>query len=86
MKLSTKIRLAAGLHRLDRAPVFILRNSDQVPLEKGSSWGYETKGGTPITYPSAYKKTGWSNMVYRPSSRRVEVGDRWVLLLSISSK
>jgi hypothetical protein len=30
----------------------------------GDSWHYETRGGRWIKYPSAYSKSGWSNMVY----------------------
>jgi hypothetical protein len=51
---------------------------DGSPIEVGQSYGFETRGGTPIYYPSAYSKTGWSNMVYRHSTIRVIVTTTWV--------
>jgi hypothetical protein len=51
----------------------------------GSSWHYQTRGGNRILHPGAYSRSGWSNMVYVPSSRQLEVGKdfynflvRWV--------
>jgi hypothetical protein len=52
---------------------------DVVPTEKGHGFFYETRGGTRIDHPSAYSKHGWSNMVYRSSTRRVEVGRGWLV-------
>jgi hypothetical protein len=49
------------------------------PRECGHSWHYETRGGTRIDHPSAYARTGWSNMVYCHSTRRVEVGREWLV-------
>lgn len=79
MKLTTKIRLLAGLNKYDRAPVVILHDSDQEPIQEGFSWSYLTRGGRPIYHPSAYAKKGWSNMFYRASNRIVAVGDRYIL-------
>jgi hypothetical protein len=31
-----------------------------------------------IFHPNAYARKGWSNMVYCPSTRRVEVGADWL--------
>jgi hypothetical protein len=78
MKLSSKIRLVAGLHPNDRAPISIIPGDSQ-PKEVGESWSYVTKTGKPIHHPSAYSRKGWSSMVYKSSTRRVEVGEDWVL-------
>ena len=40
----------------------------------GESWRYETKGGRRIWHPTAYSKKGFSNMVYFPSTQRLECG------------
>jgi len=48
------------------------------PRTVGQSWHYETRGGSMIYHPGAYSKTGWSNMVYCHSTRRVIVGEQWV--------
>jgi len=50
----------------------------QAPRPRGDSWHYETRGGTRISHPSAYSKSGWSNMVYCSSTSRVEVGREWL--------
>jgi hypothetical protein len=52
---------------------------DAAPKLCGHSSGYETKGGREIRYPSAYSKVGWSNMVYRSSTLRIEVGRGWLI-------
>jgi hypothetical protein len=54
-----------------------LINGDSSPKKVGQSYHYETKGGRMIDHPNAYKKNGWSNMVYISSSRKVEVGKDW---------
>ena len=48
------------------------------PKKVGTEWHYETKGGTWINYPGAYSTSGWSNMVYCPSTIRVQVGAKWL--------
>ncbi len=35
-----------------------------------------------LHHPSAYRRVGWSSLVYRASTRRVEVGERWLAALS----
>jgi len=47
------------------------------PRVLGTSGTWCTKGGTPIRYPSAYRKRGWSNAQYSGSTRRIEVGRGW---------
>ena len=60
-------------------PVKIIPKSDDPPQFKGESWGWETKGGRYIRYPSAYRKIGWSNMMYRQSTLHIEVGEKWCI-------
>lgn len=56
--------------------------SNHVPVEEGpvlapvligSEGGHFTKGGDRISYPGAYSKKGFSNMVYRASTRKIIV-------------
>ncbi len=44
------------------------------PCIAGDSWCYKTRGGRVIDHPSAYSKTGWSNMIYHASTRRLACG------------
>lgn len=53
-------------------------DGDSAPVATGEGWHYETRGGTYISHPSAYSKTGWSNMVYCSSSLCVRVGRGWL--------
>jgi len=53
-------------------------DGDSSPVATGTEWHYETRGGTWILHPSAYSKTGWSNMVYCSSTRCVQVGRAWL--------
>jgi len=50
------------------------------PTLYGVSFFYETSGGRMIYHPSAYSKKGWSNMVYVPSTRHIQVGEDWNIL------
>lgn len=70
-------RCAAGLNRHDHPPV-VVRPGDAAPALSGERWYYQTRGGTRINHPHAYSQVGWSSMVYRPSTRRVEVGADWL--------
>jgi hypothetical protein len=47
-------------------------------VTSGGSGGWFTKGGTPISHPSAYSKIGWSNMEYRTNDEVVSVGFDWL--------
>lgn len=70
-------RCAVGLDRHDHPPV-VVRPGGAAPTLAGVRWHYKTRGGTLIEHPHAYARDGWSNMVYCPSSRRVEVGAEWL--------
>jgi hypothetical protein len=53
-------------------------SGEQSPRVTGQGYRYETRGGSPIFYPSAYSKKGWSNMVYCNSTISIEVGEEWL--------
>jgi hypothetical protein len=74
------VRNFLGVSKYSNTPIIIDREKPNSPPKvKGESWGYYTKGGTPITYPSAYSKVGWSNMEYRHSTLEFRVGRDWLL-------
>lgn len=73
-----QIRESLNIHRYWSIPVVVVEG-DFSPKRKGCSYHYQTKGGTTIYYPSAYSKTGWSNMVYVSSTNRIIVGLDWVI-------
>ena len=82
MKLSTKLRLLAGLDKKCRYPIQIVRGN-KPPTKVGQSYGWETRGGKPIYHPNAYKRKGWSSMVYVSSTNAVEVGEDYLLGLAV---
>lgn len=69
------VRIAADSE--NNLPVVVVSGAME-PTRKGRGFRYETRGGTVISHPSAYSRRGWSNMVYRCSTRRVEVGIEWL--------
>lgn len=73
-----KIRSAArrAVNVRDYIPV-IVTNDVNAPKLTGSYGGYYTRGGTPVTYPSAYAKVGWSNLIYKKSTIAVKVPIQW---------
>ena len=44
----------------------------------GETGHFTTKTGIVIQHPAAYGRRGWSSMVYRPSTRRIQVGEVWL--------
>jgi hypothetical protein len=56
----------------------IIRGVAVAPRTVGESYHYTTQTGMPIYHPSAYRRCGWSSMVYVPSTRRVMVGEQWL--------
>lgn len=72
-----EIRQAAGQSG-STCPVKIIDGNTE-PKLTGESWCYRTRGGSYIYHPSAYSKNGWSNMVYHPSTRCIEVGREWII-------
>ena len=51
---------------------------DSPPAMIGRSYGWETRTGIIIRHPTAYAKRGWSSMIYRHSTLRIEVGSEWL--------
>jgi hypothetical protein len=74
--LKTQIRKAACASGTPY-PIVAIPETNAAPKLTGESWHYETRGGTRISHPSAYSKSGWSNMVYCHSTIRIEVGANW---------
>lgn len=70
------IRCTVGV-RWAAMPVHVVPG-DAAPREEGAAWHYRTRGGTIIAHPSAYRKVGWSNMVYYHSTRCIVCGVDWV--------
>jgi len=62
-------------------PIKIIESSDN-PKLVGSSWGWYTRGGSYIRYPSGYARKGRSNMIYSPSTKKIEVGKDWLLVMA----
>jgi len=71
------IRKAVGA-RLNM-PIAVIPNSYDPPKIEGEGWHYTTASGRRITYPNAYRRVGWSNMYYSPSTLRIVVGEKWVI-------
>lgn len=71
----SRIREIAGARA--NMPVDVV-DGNKEPTLVGKGWHYRTCGGNYIRYPSAYSTIGWSNMVYWPSTLRVEVGRDWL--------
>ena len=59
-------------------PVLVIPDGHLAPRLLGRRGGHFTRGGARIAHPGAYARRGWSNMVYRTSSRRIAVGERWL--------
>lgn len=57
----------------------IVSNGPLAPRIVGDRWCFRTMGGTVIQHPSAYRKKGFSNMMYDSDSRRCEVGAQWIV-------
>lgn len=79
----TAARLAAGASdRYGRAisayPVIVIPTGHLSPRLCGVRWHHETRGGTWVRYPSAYRRRGWSNLVYVCSTLTVYVGEEWL--------
>ena len=70
--------LAAANQRQANIAIEVIPGADLAPRTAGESWHYTTRTGQRIYHPSAYRRHGWSSMVYNCSSRRVEVGEHWL--------
>jgi len=72
------IRRYVGCRRGDSVAI-VLSDDDSAPAMAGESYHYETLGGRRIWHPSAYSRRGWSNMRYVGSTRRLVVGEEWII-------
>jgi hypothetical protein len=73
MNMATKIKRATAIVRHGlKGPTEYINGFGEARVE-GESWHYTTITGIPIRHPSAYKKRGWSSMVYHHSTRKVLV-------------
>jgi hypothetical protein len=77
------VRDSLDLDRNFHPPV-IVKTGNKSPQLVGQKWHYETKGGRKIYHPTSYSRTGWSNMIYVPSTIRIEVGEIWLRKNGIS--
>ena len=78
------IRAAAGVAG-SSYPVDIVDGA-QAPSFEGDRHHYETRGGKRIYHPGAYKKVGFSSMVYVSSTLCVQVGAAWLAARSITAE
>lgn len=58
-------------------PVRVVEGA-KVPAMAGLPGHYQTKSGLRIRHPGAYAKKGMGNMVYVPTTQRIEVGIEWL--------
>lgn len=77
LDLNTRRQVRRIANADNNLPVVVVPGN-AAPTRKGSSYHWETRGGTRIMHPSAYSRKGWSNIVYCGSTRRVEVGQDWL--------
>ena len=54
------------------------------PVVTGATYHWTTRGGSPVRYPNAYAKKGWSNLVYHRSTIQITVGRGWLIERGIS--
>lgn len=72
----SRIRAMVG-RRGSHYPIMIMPGA-AAPRLVGESWHFATRAGKYVRFPSAYRKRGWSNLVYVPSSLTIEVGEEWL--------
>ena len=76
MKYTSVLRAHCG-HAGAKFPV-IVTAGNSAPFIAGEYGNWTTRGGTPVRYPSAYAKVGWSNLVYTCSTIDLRVGFEWL--------
>lgn len=70
-------RQLCNTRRTDNVRVILVPGSEEPHIE-GMGSHYVTRGGRRIWHPTAYAKTGFGNMIYVASTRRIEVGADWI--------
>lgn len=79
MTLKTLIRDELGLNRYNRCPIELVKG-DCAPHFEGKRGHWTTPSGkTIVHYPNAYKYT----KVYHRSTRKIVVGEQWVLRIKL---
>lgn len=63
------------------APVIVVAGNSK-PVWKGQSYYYTNKSGAIVYHPSAYRKA-YGKPIYVASTRRIEVGQIWLMQLEI---
>jgi hypothetical protein len=70
-------RAEVGSLEPNHHPPVVVVPGATTPRLAGRRWGWTNRSGEPIRHPRAYAKRGWSSLVYRASTLRVEVGADW---------
>ena len=80
--LTRKVRkvIRRSLGSKEQAPISVVHGIAMAPRLVGHGYYYTTRTGIPINSPSAYSRRGWSSMVYHNSTRRIEVGEDWIVI------
>ena len=76
MTYLSKIKELAGINKRCSLPIIIVDN-DQEPKCTGRSYYWTTPNGTLCIHPNAYR-ANWGKPVYNSSTRRIEVGKKWL--------
>lgn len=74
-----EVKRMLGISKFNPIPFKLIDGYDP-PRVEGESWFYSTKTGIPIRHPSAYRKCGWSNMVYSHSTKVIVIGKELIKL------
>lgn len=64
--------------RADRWTPIEVVSGNAGPEVLGGRGGWHTHGGVPIRHPGAYRRRGWSGMMYVRGDRHVAVGADWL--------
>lgn len=59
-------------------PIRIIPGIALAPQLLGERARYTTKTGLPIRHPNSYSRSGYSSMVYHPSTIHIDVGELWI--------
>lgn len=81
MKISSLIRNELGLNKNNRYPVVIIEGNSPPEIKGKKPYWTTPSGKTIVHHPSAY---GWKTL-YHKSTRRVEVGEEWLLNFKIGT-
>lgn len=74
-KIRVNIRKIASCDKGDNRPIKVIENSIIFPVKKGNLSYYTNKKGKVVSRNYSY------DLIYHPSTRRVEVGKLWLQYL-----